>query len=50
MNDSTKVAIGRRQLLAGVAAGAALAAAGIGRAGAEEKPAAGGPPQLKLRI
>jgi hydroxypyruvate isomerase len=52
MNDPTKGVIGRRQLLAGAAAGAALAAAGIGRAGAEDKAAekpAGGP-QLKLRI
>jgi len=53
MTDSGKSAISRRGLLAGVAGGAALAAAGLGgRARAEEKPAekpAGGP-QLKLRI
>jgi len=51
MNDSTKGVIGRRELLKGVAAGAALAAAGLGgrRAAAEEK-AAGAGPHLKGRI
>ena len=49
MSDSGKGGISRRGLLAGMAGGAAMAAAGLGgRAAGEEKPAGG--PQLKLRI